>query len=219
MQRELAILSEIYLLHPDLPAGYIACTQAMTPAPGQFVMAMHQAEPTPHRIPLFPSTVRSDGFGSTMLPARWRPGDPLDLLGPLGHGFSPPGASRRWLLASNVERLCTLFPLVEIGLAVGAEIAYWGGESLSLDPAVEILTDLEEGLRWADYAALETHIEILEKLREMWRNLDSPPPAQVLLHADLPCGFGACQVCATPTPRGYKLVCIDGPVFDARILE
>ena len=219
MRRERATLREIYLLHPDLPAGRIASTQAMIPAPGQFVMALHETEMAPRRIPLFPSAIHSDGFSSTLVPSHWRPGDRLDLLGPLGHGFSPAAASRRWLLASYLERQCALLPLIERGLETGAEIAYWGCSSTSLDPAVEVIADLTEGLRWAEYAALEINLESLEKLRELWRGVDAPPSAQVLLRTDLPCGFGACQACAAPWQRGVQLACVNGPVFDAHILR
>jgi dihydroorotate dehydrogenase electron transfer subunit len=44
-------------------------------------------------------------------------------------------------------------------------------------------------------------------------------PCQVSVEANMACGFGACMGCAievTSEDRSYKLVCKDGPVFDAR---
>jgi len=41
-------------------------------------------------------------------------------------------------------------------------------------------------------------------------------PAQVSLDAYMACGIGACLGCTVRTVDGYKLVCKDGPVFDAR---
>ena len=41
-------------------------------------------------------------------------------------------------------------------------------------------------------------------------------PAQVSLDAYMACGIGACLGCAIETKTGYKLVCKDGPVFDAQ---
>jgi dihydroorotate dehydrogenase electron transfer subunit len=41
-------------------------------------------------------------------------------------------------------------------------------------------------------------------------------PAQVSLDAYMACGTGACLGCAIETVDGYKLVCKDGPVFDAQ---
>lgn len=48
-------------------------------------------------------------------------------------------------------------------------------------------------------------------------------PCQVSVEASMACGFGACMGCAIETRAAgsgfeYKLVCQDGPVFDAREL-
>jgi dihydroorotate dehydrogenase electron transfer subunit len=40
--------------------------------------------------------------------------------------------------------------------------------------------------------------------------------AQVSLDAYMACGIGSCLGCAIETTNGYKLVCKDGPVFDAQ---
>jgi len=191
----------------------------MTPAPGQFVMAIMQGEPAAHRIPLFPSSIHADGFSSTMLPEHWRPGDKLDLLGPFGRGFSPPGSAKRWLVASTLERCHTLRPLIEAGLERDLELSYWGQGSPALDPAVEVVVELGEGLEWADYAAFETGRGALAALQETWSGIEHRAEIQVLLISDLVCGFGACQACATPHSRGHKLACLDGPVFEAHELS
>jgi dihydroorotate dehydrogenase electron transfer subunit len=39
---------------------------------------------------------------------------------------------------------------------------------------------------------------------------------QVSLENHMPCGIGACLGCVVNTVKGYKRVCKDGPVFDAR---
>jgi len=41
-------------------------------------------------------------------------------------------------------------------------------------------------------------------------------PAQVSLDAYMACGIGACLGCVVRTVDGYRRVCKDGPVFDAR---
>ncbi len=44
-------------------------------------------------------------------------------------------------------------------------------------------------------------------------------PCEVSVEANMACGFGACMGCAIEVKdpaQTYKLVCIDGPVFDAR---
>jgi dihydroorotate dehydrogenase electron transfer subunit len=44
-------------------------------------------------------------------------------------------------------------------------------------------------------------------------------PAQVSLDAYMACGVGACLGCAVRTKSGYKMVCKDGPVFDAQQID
>jgi NAD(P)H-flavin reductase len=215
MTRGAATLREIHLLDPGIFSGRLSCQPSMIPAPGQFVMAIAEDELASHPIPLFPAAIHADGFSSVMVPDRWPPGTRLDLMGPLGRGFSPPGTARRWLIASSLERTTGLMPLIRIGLDRRVELAYWGRHIPELNPAVEVVIGLEEGLRWADYAACEARPESLLMLQSVWAKLESQPTIQVLLLPDLLCGFGACQACATPLARGMKLACVDGPVFDA----
>jgi len=40
-------------------------------------------------------------------------------------------------------------------------------------------------------------------------------PAQISLEEHMACGIGACLGCAVNTKNGYKLVCKEGPVFNA----
>lgn len=40
-------------------------------------------------------------------------------------------------------------------------------------------------------------------------------PAQISLEENMACGIGACYGCPVMTKEGYKLVCSDGPVFNA----
>ena len=41
---------------------------------------------------------------------------------------------------------------------------------------------------------------------------------QVSLDERMACGVGACKGCAVRTKDGYKMVCKDGPVFNAEEL-
>ena len=54
---------------------------------------------------------------------------------------------------------------------------------------------------------------MLKEIRQISKSYDIP--AQVSLEAHMACGFGACLGCAVDTQAGYKLVCKDGPVFNA----
>jgi NAD(P)H-flavin reductase len=214
MQRAQAEVVEIHLTGSGDTAVRLISPPTLTPAPGQFVMALNPPDLATCRTALFPCAIHADGLSTLMAPDRWRPGDSLDLLGPSGHGFNAP-TSGRWLIASNLSQMLSLGPLIDLGLKRSAEIAYWGPNNPDLNPAVEVILDLGEGLKWADYAACETNLDMLAALKSAWSRLEPQPAIEILIMADLPCGFGACQACATPLKRGYKLACVDGPVFGA----
>jgi NAD(P)H-flavin reductase len=42
---------------------------------------------------------------------------------------------------------------------------------------------------------------------------------QLALESPMACGFGACYGCVVATRDGYRRVCVDGPVFDAALLD
>ena len=44
-------------------------------------------------------------------------------------------------------------------------------------------------------------------------------PAQISLEEHMACGIGACFGCSVETRFGYKRVCKEGPVFDARDIK
>jgi len=55
---------------------------------------------------------------------------------------------------------------------------------------------------------------MLQKISEISRKFNFY--CQVSLENHMPCGIGACMGCVVRTSKGYKRVCKDGPVFDAR---
>ncbi len=57
--------------------------------------------------------------------------------------------------------------------------------------------------------------EMLKKMSEISKKYGFS--CQISLEGHMPCGVGACWGCAVKLENGgYKRVCIDGPVFDAR---
>jgi hypothetical protein len=85
----------------------------------------------------------------------------------------------------------------------------------ALPSEIEIhrLSAAEEGIRWADFLALDLEIERLERLAQI---LPWPAcPGEVLVFTPMPCaGIAACGACAVPVARrSWRLACQDGPVF------
>jgi dihydroorotate dehydrogenase electron transfer subunit len=194
-------------------------------APGQFFLAGADGRDAPFlRAPLFPFSTQTGQWEFWVDPAQvlaqLQPGDTLDLIGPLGRGFSMPSlASRLLLRAHTLERL---FPLVYWALArqwsivwiVPDELAAW--PLPSLPPAVEVQRGplTAELAEWAEVVALDVP-DPGSAARDI-RALCPPRPAafvQALVTPLMPCGVGACQACWVETRRRRQLACVDGPAF------
>jgi hypothetical protein len=171
-----------------------------------------------------PIQIRSDGL--LLEPPEdetWSLGDRLEIWGPIGNSFNPPQGSRKWLLLAPVQHAGRLLPLVEAGLEKGASVALWSQlPPPQLPPAVELLADPQEAQDWAEYIAvdlgesdrIEAGMTGLENLKAT-----SASKVEVLLTPPMPCGFGGCGLCAVKARRGWRLACMDGPVFDWNDLE
>lgn len=224
MHRARARIEAFTLEMTGKPAIRIACERRLIPNPGQAIMALLPGTDQSIRHTIFPVHIDNGGFIADMVPdRRWRLGDELDLLGPIGHGFSPPQSARRWLLAALGQYPSRLLPLLDLGLAGGAALSVYVDQPLpGLPPQVEVTTDLAEAMKWADYLAIEVAAEDLLQLRTRFSlspDDQIPIPAQALLSMPMPCGIGTCQACAVKARRGWKLSCNDGPVFDLSGLE
>jgi hypothetical protein len=136
----------------------------------------------------------------------------------MGNGFSPPESSRRWLLIAFGDADLYLHPLVALGLAKGRAVAFVSDrQTHKLPPAVEVLTDPEDGLAWADYIAIGMPLDRLDSLSvqmrdDAWR-MRSLTQDDLLVVGPTPCGIGGCQACALEGQGARRLFCVDGPMF------
>lgn len=176
-----------------------------------------------------------------------RAGDRVELLGPLGNGFTLPEGARRVFIAAGgigvapvyflVRHLlengiardgCTLFLggqsendllCIDDFMNVGVESLHFttddgsfGERALVTAPLVRALEEKAPDIIYAcgPHPMLRAVAEIAEA-----RNI----PCQISIESRMACGVGACLGCAV-RPRGaeggYRHVCSDGPVFDAR---
>lgn len=213
--------------------------------PGQFVMVRcgEGADPLLRRPLSIHRTAGRGGLallfemvgrGTAWLAGR-APGDPVDLLGPLGNGFRVAPGCRDILLVAGGIGIAPLAFLADEALGAGARVGLLQGartgsllcprHCLPPGAAVVCVTDdgscgrqglvtglVEEFAAGAEQvfacgpAGMYREMAGLECLKGK--------PVQLSLEERMACGLGACLGCVVRTTGGPKRVCHDGPVFE-----
>jgi dihydroorotate dehydrogenase electron transfer subunit len=233
-------ISSVHLIWLDCPEI------AQEAKPGQFVMvrcgegcvlprpfSIHQINK--NSIALF-FNVWEDGKGTRWL-AQCRAGNNIDLLGPLGNGYSiQPGSHNLLLLAGGIG-IASLRFLVDEAVKRGLSVTLLCGTPTEhryppelLPPEIELVTVTEDGsvgkkgmvtdllpdfAGWADqvFACGPTGMHYDMALRKKELKLEGKP-VQISLEVRMGCGLGVCYGCTVKTKNGLKQVCQDGPVFE-----
>ena len=218
MHRTLARIESLVLSPLGRPGVRLQVTPAAIPAPGQAVLGCRPDADDPFRHVLLPFALHANGF-SALNPegAAWQPGEQIDLMGPVGRGFQPPSARRRWFLAAFGVSPEVLLPVLNMGVDRGVGLALYADSPVpALPPQVEISLDLEAALDWADYACLAVTAEWLERSALVAAGLQAARAArlaEILVVLPMPCGTGVCGACAVGRGRAARHACTDGPVF------
>ncbi len=217
---------------------------ALAAKPGQFVMVNCGEETFLHR-PLSIHQVEDmakeklallfavKGKGTHWLSQR-QEGDNLDLIGPLGNGFSLSPASSNLLLVAGGIGIAPLRFLAQEAVSRGHSVKLLLGAADSSRlypghfflPEIEIITATEDGstgkkgmvtgllpglAHWADCiftcGPLPMYQTMVRTPVLKDRNI------QVSLEVRMGCGLGFCYGCTVKTKIGLKQVCQDGPVF------
>ena len=211
---------------------------ATSARPGQFVMVLC-GEDTVLRRPLSVHQVLGDrlallfaviGKGTQWLAER-EPGDSVDVIGPLGNGFSVSPESRNLLLVAGGMGIAALRFLGDEEDKRGRNITLLYGtvdqQRYPVPVGIAEVAATEDGS--VGYRGLVTdlipeHIDWADQVfacgpPEMYRDMTSRvemfvgKPVQVSLETRMGCGRGICYACTVKTLNGLKQVCTDGPVF------
>ncbi|MDQ2715744.1 MAG: hypothetical protein M3Z08_12620 [Chloroflexota bacterium] len=182
--------------------------------------------------------VYARGRGTAWL-IKQREGAELDVLGPLGHGWTLRPTVSALLLVSEGTLIAPLTFLaqyaVEQELAVTL-VSQHSSDEDSYPPALlpsqveyhivpagtqagaagDLQSVLGGYLAWADAAYLSVSHETAAALYQRFERLRAHNFAQGVLLRPLICGSGACLTCAVDMHTGSKLICRDGPIFDLR---
>jgi len=180
------------------------------------------------------------GKGTQILSSR-KPGELLDIIGPLGNGFAYNRTGKRQAiivaggmgvspLVFLAEKIKLNKPLVLIGAKTKKQILCMR-EFKALGCKLKLATD--DGSLGFKGSVTELLSMVLAEnnLAEIFACGPQPMlkavveiacakkiASQVSLEEHMACGFGACLGCAVTTKSGYKRVCKDGPVFSGQEL-
>ncbi len=184
------------------------------------------------------------GKGTQILAAR-KPGEFLDIIGPLGKGFDYPRPLVQSTQAKNIliaggmgvaplvflaEKLKLSKPLVLIGARTKQQVLCLQ-EFKALGCTVKLATD--DGSVGFKGRVTDLLSIVLEQTKILGLFSCGPHPmlktvaqiahdhkitAQLSLEEHMACGIGACLGCVVMTKTGYKTVCKDGPVFSSEEL-
>ncbi len=109
-----ALATDVETSGPFARVVLAAPTIALGLAPGRFVLADLGGY---LRTPIFPAWLEDEGFDVLIPPghpaATLRPGDEVNLIGPLGQGFEIPTTTSRLLLVADTAHLPVLLPLTQ----------------------------------------------------------------------------------------------------------
>lgn len=241
----------------NLAPGYhrmrlLAPEIAAAAQPGQFVQIRLGDEKTTDPLLARPISIyRIDSPGSsidliyktvgrgTRMLAGIISGATLEIIGPLGKGFTLPEHIRKVGLIAGGVGMPPLYCLAAKLRAVNPDLPitlFYGGRSrtdlLELDSwerlGVEVYAATEDGTYGEqclvtrvllekisaekfDYCAACGPKPMLKAVREI--ALANRISGELSLEAHMACGVGACLGCTCKTEQGYRRVCVDGPVF------
>lgn len=236
--------------HGEHYFSLVLCHQSNSPMPtvaaGQFVevrvddqadvmlrrpISVHDVDPVVGTLTLLIQIV---GKGTRRL-SRLTVGDRLNLVYPLGHGFTTdlPFGSRA-LLVGGGAGIAPLYHLSKVLNARGVECTVLlGGRASGLIPVSDefapfghVCITTDDGSR-GHKGLVVSHPAFAERYDMIYTCGPTPMMkavarsaaergirCEVSLENMMACGVGACLCCVTDTDQGHRCVCKDGPVFD-----
>jgi NAD(P)H-flavin reductase len=188
-------------------------------SPGQFFMleAPGRLLPRPMSLCLAPAgelafLIDPIGPGTRAL-CGVGPGDPIQVLGPLGNGYDL-GVERPLLVGGGIG----VAPLPYLSECLGRPPAVlgfrsdWHAEAAALVPNADVVVEptFVTDAMPPGYDVLACGPEpMLEAVRAL------APGAQLAREAPMACGYGACYGCAVEIDGEFKRLCVEGPVLVA----
>lgn len=218
-------------------------TLAKEAVPGQFVHINIGSEAHVLRRPISICDAYDDitrivfeikGDGTKILSEK-NVGDVIDLLGPLGTGFTVDKEAKSVILGGGLGS----FPLLFLAKNLTEPKIFLGFRDREMVCMEEDFAACGETVIATDNGTYGYNGFAIDAAREAIENCDiiyacGPSPmlravkkiadekgkkAEISMEQRMGCGIGACLVCVCKTKSGYDKVCQKGPVFDAAEVE
>lgn len=181
------------------------------------------------------------GKGTALL-AHLTVGSPIKILAPLGNGFPDPPPGYKIIIVAGGMGIAPLFPLVlRLRTSQSSITVLYGAKSQEDLVCLPELLDIgtisvkittEDGTQGEKGRV--THLlkheknkgepktvlyacgpePLLKIVSDFARKLKVP--CWISIERLMACGVGACLSCVVMSSEGYKRVCCDGPIFDAK---
>ena len=167
-------------------------------------------------------------------------GDKMNIVYPLGHGFSTDiAAGSQVLLVGGGAGIAPLLYLAKVLQTKGVRpTILLGGRTAALIPTRELFEPCGEVCLATDDGSLGHKGLVVEHpvFAQQWDMIYTCGPTpmmkavarsaaergircEVSLENMMACGVGACLCCVTDTDDGHRCVCKEGPVFDIATME
>ncbi len=224
-----SIASNTYMLSVENPALFEVL-------PGQFFMVKinefnYPLLRRPFSVARFGETIdfvyRVVGEGTGIL-SKKKPGEFIDILGPLGNGFSI-DSTRKLILVGGGIGVAPLLYLKKVienvyKLKCGAYFGFNREDEMFIDEGNIATIDGSFGFAGTVVEMVQEQLDensliyacgpvpMLKKLALLAFEYNCQ--MQVSLEARMACGIGVCLGCVVETVDGFKRVCVEGPVFD-----
>lgn len=160
----------------------------------------------------------------------------IDMLSPLGRGFTIPGKGKALLVGGGVGN-APLYLLAKELKAAGVEVTYCYGARndastwlphLYKDIANDFHISTDDGSLGTKGYVTDLALSLAEKEKFDYCYTCGPTPMMRILAEKLPsdiqlevslenyfgCGVGLCSGCTVETSQGLQRACVDGPVFN-----
>ena len=219
---------------------------ASTAQPGQFAM-VRCGEGSEHLLRRPLSIHRLDnnklaflftvvGKGTHWL-AQCQAGNNVDLLGPLGNGYSIQSGSHNLLLLAGGIGIAPLYFLAQEALRKEYSVTLLHGARTKshlypkhlLPPGLEVILFTEDGSVGQKGMITDFLPDFADRADQIFacgpslmyhtmaaqsQQLLKVKSAQISLEVRMGCGLGVCYGCTVKAKNGLKQVCKDGPIFD-----